>query len=322
MLLHIIERMKFVDEAYINVKAGKGGDGCISFRREKFVPRGGPDGGNGGNGGSVYVIGDSQMGTLFDLKIKPHYRAGRGGHGRGKKMNGKQGSDTFVSVPLGVVVSNGDRTIGEVVKHGQNLLVARGGKGGRGNACFVSSTNRSPRQREEGMAGDDKMIKIVLKLISDIGLVGPPNSGKSTLLHALTNACPKIGGYPFTTLSPNLGVLQNDVKPIVIADMPGIVEGAHCGRGLGHLFLRHIERTHLIVIVVDSSAPDPLKDYRCIIDEFSNYGQGLSEKKRVVVFNKIDLLSEVPRFPLSERTFYISAMQGTGVEELAAFLNA
>jgi GTP-binding protein len=221
---------------------------------------------------------------------------------------------------LGVIVSNGDGAIGEIIKHEQKLLIAKGGKGGRGNACFVSSTHRSPRQREEGISGDKKTIKLVLKLISDIGLVGLPNSGKSTLLHALTNAHPRIGSYPFTTLSPNLGVLRNDVKPTVIADMPGIVEGAHRGKGLGHHFLRHIERTRLLVIVIDCSVPDPLAHYHCIINEFMNYNKGLPEKKRVVAFNKIDLLPHPPHHALSERTFYISALKSVGIKELATFL--
>ncbi len=313
--------MKFVDEAQIFITSGNGGNGCISFRREKFVPKGGPDGGDGGDGGSVYLVGTKGLQTLYDLKIRPHYRAGRGGHGKGKKMDGKHGENVFIKVPLGVVVMNGDKNLGEILSHNEKLLIARGGRGGRGNCHFVRATSQVPRYAEDGKGGEKKTVKIILKLISDIGLVGLPNSGKSTLLKALTNARPKIGDYPFTTLDPNLGILRNSFKHIVIADMPGIIEGAHYGRGLGLKFLRHIERTKLIILIIDISVRDPLKQYECLLHEFKNYSSALLKKPRIVVFNKIDLLDKVSDYKLKEKIFYISALKGTGIEHLVTFLN-
>jgi GTP-binding protein len=313
--------MKFVDEAKISVEAGHGGNGCISFRREKFVPKGGPDGGDGGDGGSIYLIGRKDRITLYDLKIKPHYRAHRGLHGKGKKMHGKNGSDLLITVPLGTIVMNSDGVIGEVVHHGQKVLVAKGGKGGRGNYHFVSSTKQSPRYAEEGTSGEKKTLTIVLKLISDIGIVGLPNAGKSTLLRAITSARPKIGEYPFTTLNPNLGVLKNYRKSIVIADMPGIVEGAHQGKGLGLQFLKHIERTNLLVLLIDISVPEPLSQYTCLLNEFKQYRTTLLEKPRIVVFNKVDLIENTPRYTLTENVFYISALKGMGVDNLIKYLN-
>ena len=302
------------------VKASGGGNGCISFRREKFVPKGGPDGGDGGNGGSVYLIGRKALGTLYDLKIKPHYRAERGQHGRGKKMNGRRGEDIFIPVPLGVLVQNGDHSLGEILSDHETLLVAKGGKGGRGNSHFASSQNQTPRYAEKGLPGEEKKLQIILKLISEIGIVGFPNVGKSTLLGALTNAQPKIGDYPFTTLTPNLGVLRNEYKKIVIADMPGIIEGAHYGRGLGLKFLRHIERTNLLILLIDISSPDPLSQYQLLLKEFEQYSADLSKKKRIVVFNKIDLLDKTPEYELREKVFYISALHGEGLDKLADYL--
>ena len=312
--------MKFVDEVKIFVTGGNGGNGCVSFRREKFVPRGGPDGGDGGNGGSVYLRGNKKLMTLYDLKIKPHFRAGRGTHGRGKKMHGRNGGDISISVPLGVVAWNERTLIGEIMHHGENLLVARGGKGGRGNVHFVSSVNRAPRRAEEGSAGEHATVHIILKLISDIGLVGFPNSGKSTLLAAMSNAQPKIADYPFTTLNPNLGVLPHDLNNIVIADMPGIIEGAHRGKGLGFQFLRHIERTRLLILVIDI-AVSPLAHYHGLLEEFRAYNPEIVRKPRIVVFNKIDLLEDIPRFDIPERMFYVSARHGTHIEDLIHHLS-
>ncbi|MBA7485134.1 GTPase ObgE/CgtA [subsurface metagenome] len=308
--------MKFIDETKIDIQAGNGGNGCVSFRREKFVPKGGPDGGDGGNGGSVYLTGKKGLGTLYDLKVQPHYKAGRGAHGKGKKMIGKKGKDVYIHVPLGVVVINGDRILGEILTHDQILLAAKGGKGGRGNYHFLTFTNQSPRYFEEGKEGEKKTLKIILKLISDIGLVGLPNSGKSTLLNAITNAQPKIGDYPFTTLNPNLGVLKDDFKNIVIADMPGIIKGAHNGKGLGLQFLRHIERTNVIILVIDISVSHPVDQYKCLLNEFKKYSDALLNKPRIVVFNKIDLLDTIPDYNLPEKIFYISALKGTNIEQL------
>jgi GTP-binding protein len=312
--------MKFVDQATIMVKAGDGGNGCISFRREKFVPKGGPDGGDGGNGGSVYLRADKHLQTLYDLKIKPHYNARRGSHGKGKRMSGKSGTDVYINVPPGIIVINGEKTLGELLNHNETLLIARGGKGGRGNYHFATSTNRAPDCAEHGTQGEEKRLQIVLKLISDIGLVGLPNSGKSTLLNAMTRARSKVGDYPFTTLTPHLGMLGNDYRRIIIADMPGIIKGAHHGRGLGLQFLRHIERTNLLILIIDVSAPQPLQHYEAILEEFRNYNGNLLKKARVIVFNKIDLVDSVPEFTLQEKVFYVSALKGQGIQELITYL--
>lgn len=312
--------MHFVDEATIFVQSGTGGDGCVSFRREKYVPRGGPDGGSGGDGGSVYLLGNKKLKTLYDLRIHPHYRAGRGQHGKGKNMHGRSGRDLSIQVPRGIVVYCNDKMLGEILEDGDKLLAARGGAGGKGNAQFVTSTNRAPRQAEPGSPGETKVLKIVLKIISDIGIVGLPNSGKSTLLKAMTNASPKIGSYPFTTLSPNLGVVQNERKNIVIADMPGIIEGAHRGKGIGLQFLKHIERTNILIIVIDAAAGDPIRQYKSLLNEFKQYDPKLLRKSRVVVFNKIDLLPRTPRVELKEKTFFVSALKGTGVTPLIDYI--
>jgi GTP-binding protein len=312
--------MKFVDEVKINVQAGDGGRGCVSFRREKFVPRGGPDGGDGGDGGSVFLIGKRQLQTLYDLQVKPHYRAGQGGHGMGKGMDGRSGKDEFISVPLGAVVMQDGEIMGEILKDKAVLRVAAGGEGGRGNRHFASSTNRAPRKAEPGKPGEKRLLKILLKLISQVGLVGFPNAGKSTLLRALTNAKPRVADYPFTTLTPNLGVLKDSFKSVVIADMPGIIEGAHAGKGLGLQFLRHIERAQTLVLLIDASADRPLEQYNALLSEFGEYSKELLKKKRCIVFNKIDLLDQVPRFDLPERVFCISALKGTGIKELSRYL--
>jgi len=311
--------MKFIDEAKIFVEAGDGGRGCVSFRREKFVPKGGPDGGDGGSGGSIYLIGKKSLTTLYDLKIKPHYKAGRGGHGKGKKMTGRAGGDILIQIPLGVIIYDNNKVVGEIMTDGQKLLVAKGGSGGCGNCRFVTPSNRAPQHAEEGKYGEKKTLKIVLKIISDIGLVGLPNSGKSTLLSAITDAQPKIGNYPFTTLNPNLGVLKDDFKNVIIADMPGIVEDAHSGKGLGLQFLRHIERTKKLILIIDISVPNPLYQYKCILNEFEKYKKTLLRKQRIVVFNKIDLLDTIPHYNLQEKVFYISALKGIGLENIVNF---
>jgi len=312
--------MKFIDRAKIFVESGSGGNGCVSFRREKYVPRGGPDGGDGGNGGSVYLVGSRELQTLYDLKVKPHYRATRGQHGKGKKMHGRTGENVHVRVPLGVVVQEDDDFLGELMNHGQELIVARGGKGGRGNARFATPTNQAPRQAEQGMGGEKKTLQLELKLISDIGIAGLPNAGKSTLLRAMTNARPRIAGFPFTTLTPNLGVLADNKRNIVIADMPGIIEGAHEGKGLGLHFLRHIERTHLLILLIDISAPEPKRQYESIMNEFKLYDPALLNKPRLVIFNKIDLVEEIPDLHLQEKVFYASALKGTGIAAIIEYL--
>lgn len=312
--------MKFVDQVKIFVQAGNGGNGCVSFRREKYVPRGGPDGGNGGRGGSVFLVGDRRLQTLYDLQLHPHYKAGRGAHGMGKGRDGRSGQDRRIAVPLGLVVTKNEDLIGEILVPGQSLLVAQGGKGGRGNRTFASAHDRAPRVAEPGSPGEQGELKLELKLISDIGIVGFPNAGKSTLLSALTNARPSIAAYPFTTLTPNLGVLKDNRRHIVIADMPGIIAQAHRGKGLGLQFLRHIERTHFLIVLVDLTAEQPLSQYRTLLEEFRRYDPALLQKPRAVVFNKTDQTSERPRHRGKEPVFFVSALTGSGVAELARFL--
>jgi GTP-binding protein len=312
--------MKFIDEATIFVESGAGGNGCVSFRREKYVPRGGPDGGDGGNGGSVYLLGTNKLQTLYDLKTKPHYRAGRGQHGKGKKMHGRSGADVSVPVPLGVVVREGEKLLGEILLEAENLLVARGGRGGRGNARFVTSTQQTPRQAEDGMPGVNRKLRIELKIISDIGIVGLPNAGKSTLLRAMTAARPRVAAFPFTTLTPNLGVLRSNTRNVVIADMPGIIKGAHKGKGLGLQFLRHIERSNLLLLLIDISVPQPKRQYEALLNEFKQYKNGLLKKNRLIVFNKIDLVESIPDLDLHEKVFYVSALKGTNIQQLVDYL--
>jgi len=312
--------MKFVDEVKIIVEAGGGGNGCVSFRREKFIPRGGPDGGDGGNGGSIFLDGDRGFQTLYDLQLRPFYRAERGVHGKGKGMDGRYGKDIRIKVPLGVVIFDGECLLGEILLPGETLRVAGGGKGGRGNSHFATSSRQSPRHAEKGGAGEKRRLRIVLKLISDAGIVGLPNAGKSTLLGAITNAQPRIAAYPFTTLAPNLGVVQRGLKNIILADMPGIIEEAHAGKGLGIRFLRHIERTNLLIILIDISQPEPLDQLEIILNEFRQYNKELLKKPRIVVFNKIDLLVKVPKIDLPEKTFFISALKAQGIRDLISYL--
>ncbi|MEO0093860.1 MAG: GTPase ObgE [candidate division WOR-3 bacterium] len=313
--------MKFVDEAIIEVTAGNGGNGCISFRREKFVPKGGPDGGDGGDGGSVYLIGDAKLETLADLAYRRHYRAGRGKHGMGKNRHGAKGTDCFIPVPLGTDVYDAktNQYLGEIIEANKTLLVARGGSGGRGNAHFKTSTNTAPRIRELGKPGEKRKLKLVLRLLADVGLVGLPNAGKSTLLKRITAAVPKIAPYPFTTLTPNLGTIKDQYFKYTVADLPGIVEGAHKGKGLGLTFLRHIERAGLLVFLVDISRPNPLADFKTLLNEIASYNPEILKKKQILVFNKIDLVTTKIHFPLAIPTYYISALTGEGI---AKFLEA
>ena len=314
--------MKFVDHVLIDVAAGAGGDGCISFRREKFVPKGGPNGGNGGNGGSVYLIGDKGLQTLADLEYKCNYKAQRGQHGKGQNCYGKAAEDIYIKVPLGTDVYDAetDRVIGEVLSPKQTLLVAQGGRGGRGNTTFMTPTNRAPRVREKGYTGEIRKLKLVLRMIADIGLVGLPNAGKSTLLSQLTSAQPKLADYPFTTLTPNLGVLKTDLQTITVADMPGIIEGASTGKGLGVQFLRHIERTKILIYIIDITQKNPLNDLETIRNEISTYNPEILKKEQILVFNKIDLLKKKMKLSFNLPTFYISAKTGIGIDELLVFI--
>lgn len=315
----------FLDRARVKVRAGDGGRGAISFRREAHVPRGGPDGGDGGKGGSVILRTDAQMSTLSEFRFKRELKAPSGGNGAGEKRTGRSAKDLVVRIPPGTLVRDTEtgETIADLVAVGQELVVARGGKGGRGNARFKSSTHRAPRIAEDGQPGERRDIELELKLVADIGLVGLPNAGKSSLLAALTRAQPKIAAYPFTTLSPNLGVLRDDERELVVADIPGLIEGAHEGAGLGEEFLRHIERTRLIVHVVDVAREDPLADVSVISSELAAYGRGIVGLPLLFALNKVDIADASERAAriapelLPARSLPVSAATGEGVPQLA-----
>jgi GTP-binding protein len=325
--------MKFVDEATIQVDAGKGGNGCVSFRREKYIEFGGPDGGDGGDGGSVYLVGDTNLNTLADFRFTRRYRAESGEQGKGRNMTGKSGEDTYIRVPLGTVVHDEDtqELIGDVVKEGQKLLVAQGGFHGVGNTRFKSSTNRAPRQSTPGTPGESRRLVLELKVLADVGLLGMPNAGKSTLIRAVSAAKPKVANYPFTTLHPNLGVVSVEAhRSFVMADIPGIIEGAAEGAGLGLQFLKHISRTRLLLHLVDV-APfdeniDPVEEIRTIEREMVNFSPELADYERWLVLNKIDLLAIEERDSRCDEiikklnwqgpVFKISAMNKLGTKDL------
>lgn len=287
--------MIFLDYAKIYVEGGRGGDGCVSFRREKYIPKGGPDGGDGGDGGSVILQVDPHLRTLIDFRYRNRYRAGRGQHGRGNHQSGRKGTDVMVRVPPGTMVRDAKtgEILADLVEAGQRFVVARGGRGGRGNTHFATPTHRSPREFEPGKPGESRWIALELKLIADVGLVGKPNAGKSTLLSRITAARPKIAGYPFTTLQPNLGIVHlQPYQSFVIADIPGLIEGAHQGKGLGLQFLRHIERTRLLAYLIDPTDPEvdsPKETFRILHQEIKQYAQSLTRKPAIVVLTKKDL---------------------------------
>jgi GTP-binding protein len=322
--------MKFIDTVKIVVKAGDGGDGCVSFRREKYVPKGGPDGGHGGRGGDVILVGDKSKHTLLDLNYKHLYKADRGQHGRGNDQNGRSGEDLFIKVPLGTVVKDieKDEIIGEILSDGQELIVAKGGRGGRGNLAFVSPTQRAPRIAEPGEPGEEKTLLLELKLIADVGIVGFPNAGKSTFISVVSAAKPKIADYPFTTITPNLGVVKGEFgRSFVLADMPGLIEGAHLGQGLGLQFLKHIERTKIILHFVDSSNEESMiENYVKIRKELESYSKDLSEKYEIVVATKIDASNEenlklFEEFIKGKYFFKISSLNRTGIDDLIKFIS-
>lgn len=287
--------MPFIDEAKFHVKAGDGGNGCVSFRREKYVPKGGPNGGDGGSGGSVILVASKKVQSLIDFKYRSHFKAERGLHGQGKDMHGRKGKDCIIKVPVGSVVKDGesDEVIADLIDEGDRFVAAEGGSGGMGNSHFASGANRTPRYATKGKQGEERWLKIELKLIADVGLVGLPNAGKSTLLSKLSAANPKIGGYPFTTLEPQLGVLHLPYKrSCIIADIPGLVEGASDGVGLGHTFLRHIERTTILIHVLDASREYAVPDFKILNRELEKYKEELLQRKHLVVLNKADIADE------------------------------
>jgi len=324
----------FVDEADIHVKAGDGGRGCMSFRREKFVPRGGPDGGDGGSGGSVYLVADPHRNTLVHFRFNPEFAAQRGGHGQGSNRHGRNGKDLDIPVPVGTEVLTRDPATGELsqvadlTELGQRVLVAKGGRGGLGNAHFATATNRAPRKTQPGEPGAEHRLQLKLKLLADVGLVGFPNAGKSTLISRVSAARPKVANYPFTTLTPHLGVvtLSGD-RSFVVADVPGLIEGAHTGHGLGHQFLRHVERTKVLVHLVDVSSEsgrEPVSDLDTIRRELELYNPAMLEKPQVIVANKIDAVDDPSRVTALEKRakrlklpfFKVSAASGEGVPTL------
>jgi len=296
----------FVDEVDIHVKAGDGGNGCMAFRREKFVPRGGPSGGDGGKGGSVFIVASPHTNTLINYRFHPDFSAQRGQHGMGSNCTGYNGEDLELAVPIGTLVHERTddpdqpwRLLADLAHEGQRLLVARGGDGGRGNARFASSTNRAPRRHEPGWPGEEKQLRLEMKLLADVGLVGFPNAGKSTLISRISAARPKIADYPFTTLTPNLGVVRlSGDRSFAVADVPGLIEGAHRGQGLGHQFLRHLERTKVLVHLVDISSltdRDPVSDLDTVRKELELFHPELAAKPQIVAANKIDALDDESR---------------------------
>ncbi|MBN2125120.1 MAG: GTPase ObgE [Deltaproteobacteria bacterium] len=327
--------MRFVDEAVITVRSGDGGRGCISFRREKYLPRGGPDGGDGGRGGDIIARAAQRLYTLGEFNSRKSFRARSGQPGRGKNQTGKNGEDVFIEVPLGTIISEyetGD-VLADLILEGQEVLVLPGGRGGRGNQHFATPTNRAPRIAQPGLPGRQKKLKLVLKHLADIGLIGLPNAGKSTLLSRLTSARPKIDSYPFSTLTPNLGVLTlDDGNTLTVADIPGLIEGAGEGRGLGHRFLRHVERTKLLLHLLDLNfepGEDILEDYLTLRKELKDYSPLLEEKNHIVLINKIDLVTpgrrEVGRVmkaleDIGVPSLPISALTGEGLDELRQIL--
>jgi GTPase len=327
--------MQFLDRARILVKGGDGGNGVTAFRREKFVPRGGPSGGDGGRGGSVYIEATTQLNTLLQFRFNPEYRAGRGSHGEGDKRHGRDGDDRIVLVPVGTIVTDADtgELIHDFSEPGERLVIAKGGRGGKGNAQFATSTNRAPRHHEDGEPGVVRALALELKLIADVGLVGFPNVGKSTLISRISAARPKIADYPFTTLEPHLGVVAyGDEGSFVVADIPGLIEGAHEGTGLGLEFLRHIERTKLLAHVIDVSSTDrdPIDDFMTISRELEQYNPTMLTKPQVVVASKMDALdgeSRVDRLRDFCRVqglelFEISAVSGLGINAFVAGIGA
>lgn len=317
----------FIDYAKIFVKAGDGGNGAVAFRREKYVPKGGPAGGNGGKGGDVVFLADRNLHTLLDFTYKRKYIAENGAKGGSSLKDGKSGKDIIIRVPVGTVVKSFETTevLADLTEDGQKIILAKGGKGGKGNSNFATPTNQAPRFAEPGKPGEEMMITLELKLIADVGLVGFPNAGKSTLISAVSAAKPKIADYPFTTLEPNLGIVKyKDFKSFVVADIPGIIEGAHEGKGLGHKFLKHIERTKILLILIDITSDNYDRDYEILLNELKKYSKVLSDKKKIVALSKADLVTEeelekLKKTSIAKRNkidLIISSVSGYGIPEL------
>ncbi|MFH1008168.1 MAG: GTPase ObgE [Candidatus Latescibacterota bacterium] len=318
--------MMFIDHAKILIKAGNGGNGCLSFRREKYVDRGGPDGGDGGDGGDVVFRGDKNLSTLMDLRYKQQYKAQRGLNGQGKNKYGIGGQEIEIRVPLGTLIKDAQtgEVLADLTEDGKRTVVARGGHGGRGNARFATPTNQAPRRIEKGTEGEEKTLEVELKLIADVGLVGYPNAGKSTLLSRLSAAHPRIADYPFTTLKPALGIVSYDnFGSFVMADLPGLIEGSHEGKGLGFQFLRHIERTRVLVFLIECTSPDPEHDLTALQEELRLFSPKLMEKPWLVALTKVELLGEAEREKLvPKEALRISSVAGIGLNELIFAIKA
>jgi len=322
--------MKFLDQAKIYIKAGDGGPGSVSFRREKFIEFGGPDGGDGGCGGSIVFVADKNLNTLIDFRYQQHFKAEKGEGGKGKKKTGKNGKDLILKVPIGTQIFEEDNNtlIEDLTKSEQKIIIAYGGKGGLGNVRFKSSTNRSPRKKTDGGKGESFWIWLQLKVIADVGIVGMPNSGKSSLLSALTRAKPKIANYPFTTISPNLGVVNYNNKEFTLADIPGLIEGAHEGIGLGDKFLRHIERCNNILHLIDITNENLIEDYSKVRKELFKYSSKLAKKKEIIVFNKIDMVNDeeineklnIFSKKIKKKIYTISALKHKGLTNIKKIL--
>ena len=320
----------FIDEARIYVKAGDGGNGCLAFRREKYVPRGGPSGGDGGRGGDVYIVANEQLNTLLHFRFNPEHKAQRGRHGEGSNCTGQDGESVVLQVPVGTVVYDADtgEKLHDFAQAGERVLIVRGGRGGKGNARFATATHQAPTEHQPGRPGQERRLRLELKLLADAGLVGFPNAGKSTLISRISAARPKIADYPFTTLEPNLGVVQlDDFRSFVVADIPGLIEGAHLGHGLGTQFLKHIERTKLLVHLVDvseGSGREPVEDFETVMRELANFSEDLAKKPMLVAASKMDAAQNQERVQSLRRLaeerglpyFEISSATGKGIEAL------
>ncbi len=309
----------FVDYAKVFVQSGKGGNGAIAFRREKFIPKGGPAGGDGGRGGDVIILGDTNLNTLQDVKYRKTYKAGNGRDGQGSKKKGKDGNDVIIPVPVGTVVKKAEteEVIADITKPDQRVVVAQGGNGGFGNAKFATPTDQAPRYAKEGQPGEKFNLIMELKLFSDVGLVGMPNAGKSTLISILSHVKPKIADYPFTTIVPNLGIVKyGNFRSFVMADVPGLIEGAHHGKGLGHRFLRHLERTRILVFMVESIDENPLETYEMLKNELFQHREDFKNRPKILLITKKDLVQDLPDLNIDDIQIHaISAVTGEGVKE-------
>ena len=313
----------FIDRAKIYIESGRGGSGCVSFRREKFIPKGGPDGGDGGKGGSIIIVANPAMRSLLDFQHKKHFRAKRGEHGRGANCHGKNGADIKIKVPVGTVIYDDDTNaiLADIIQNKQRVVIAKGGRGGKGNARYKSSTRQAPRNWQVGELGQCFNIRLELKTIADVGLVGFPNAGKSTFLSRVSAAKPKIADYPFTTLQPNLGVINyRDLSTFAIADIPGLIEGAHQGKGLGHQFRQHIERPKVLLFLIDPNSDNPYTDYQVLINELESFNKNLLEKPRLIAISKCDTLidgvSQKLLAQFNEPVSIVSSVTGEGIDPL------